>query len=824
MSPEAWPRILLSKQRVASLSSPAVLSVKAVTSSPQAPGARKRSRHRSAESASPDYTEAAPEEATRARRLRPRRSVRRDEVDVTDDADADEAMRDEGKAEDAKERREEAAVDCVSDDELRALMADEDAEPALSASSLLLSSLSSFSSSFTQSLSSLTASLNAQIADHVRQQRERAAATAAAAAVELAREEGRRMGEEEGRKAGKEDAQRQWQDTGERWSTECQRMREEVEAIHDTMRQLKEERERDEEKRSASTSSGRPSEAEEAQGRMDLCIAYYREKERAMKERERKLGAREKELKEREEKTDVKVLLVQAERRKEADDFREKLARMRADADLERTKERRERKEAKERMEELKLQRMIADSDLVKQRTRINELTETVAILERRIKAGGGAGGRPGEGEREEKVGAGVADGVKVEREKEERQKDKDKYVADIEEYVRKQGVELKELREQQRRLREDVGKKDEETAAERTKVEAEERRRKEVEERWALAEKDKEELRRRLAQLQAERDRAMEQLTALQVAAAAVAAAHPLPVAAPQPALSAAPPTLHLVHPSRAGVVQGSGSSAASHPAAHPPAGPSFPFAPPSQEPPMAAHVRVLIERLEAEKREAQSKALADEQQRAERERLEAVERQQRERAEQQQERFERAERERLERERREHLEREEAALMARHHEALQQQQQQQQMQMHAQHGWPSAVPSSAPLPGSSGAITADILTLFRAGVRPSQIASLSAPAVQPQPAAGWKSVKVTAKVDPPSMSGPSPAAGQKTGGKAVAKGDRVCFFFNGPRGCKLGDRCDYLHIPGQKKGEGGHGHGGGGGRYDDHMPPLIR
>ena len=602
------------------------------------------------------------------------------------------------------------------------------------------------------------------MADHQQQQKDRWEA-AHTAAVQAAREETQQTADLAGRQRGWNEAQEQWKDTEVRWTAECARMRDEVEAISSVLLALKSDFTTDEQRRVAAASA-----AVEEKSRMDLFIAYYREKERGLKEREKRVAGKEKEVKEREDVAEVRVLRATAERRKEVDDLREKMALMRAEGDVDRVKERRERKELKERLEQLQVGKLINDSDANKQRQRINTMQDTINTLEQRLRAGPGTLGPalvPVQG------GKGEAVKVELDRVKEKQ------YTADLEEVVKKQSLELRDFRDRERRTRDETQRKDEELKAERGRAEAEERRRKEVEDRHALGERDKEDLRHRLTQMQGERDRALEQLAALQSRPPPLQApppqqAHPPSLQAPTaPPPGGAPSPPHSVHPSRLGMVHPPPAPPPSQPPPlmypqHPQAAPpSLAFALSGvHEPTMAQQVRLLIERLEAEKREeqlkaqAQARAQAEEKlrlDRLERERLDR-ERADRERAER--EHLERLERERVERERVDRLERE---LMDRERERMEREREEAEsmerrrhepppphMALHPGHGpgmWPQAPVTSAAPPG-----TVDVLALLRAGVRHSQIAGLgqgggAAPPLTPP--SGWKSVKVTAKTE---------------------------------------------------------------------------
>ena len=260
------------------------------------------------------------------------------------------------------------------------------------------------------------------------------------------------------------------------------------------------------------------------------------------------------------------------------------------------------------------------------------------------------------------------------------------------------------------------------------------------------------------------------------------------------------------------------------------------------------ARQVRLLIAHFEAEKAQRLQ---------AEREEAQAKERQERERVERERERE--RDRERLERER---IERE---IM----EAdRQERERQERLRQEAERA-------------ERDSLSQEVVALLRAGVRPSHIGALA----QPQPpvhaapgGGGWRSVKVTSTreqlpllptpahsspaVSPfprpavssehlqhellaapgfplhpgpagfPSQSPVSPqrgavaAAAGAVGG--AAQSDKICVFFNGPRGCRLGDRCDRAHIrlsegdrvqsrEAMMKTEVGH-------RADDGMPSLIK
>ena len=704
-SSEEWHSILLSKQQTQ-------LAVKAIQSlpTPPLPNDRKRRRGKQQRDDTQPATQLTAaededdEDMSVAARLRGRRAKR----------DAQEEKGRDDKADDASVEDDEPVVQqphalSSSRAELRALLESDDlSAPSLSSSSLLLSSLDSFSSSFHATLTQLTSSLNSQIEQHTQSlhtdwqsQWQGAQSTqhdAIAQAVEV-------------------EATR-WQDVSHQWAAECRRVRGELDGLRDVQSQLH------------SLLSSHPALAadEKADGedKMELFIQYYREKERGMRDKDKKLNTREQQLKEREDKAEVRVLYVTQEKKREVDDMRDKATRMRNEWEVERSKSVRERKELREKVEEMKLDRLMRESEVAKLKLRVKELTDAMAVVETRTKGGGGGGGGGGLVVKEEKRRVEVDVGERERREKQ------DKYVADIEEYLRRQSAELKELRAAEAASREEARRREEEAGLDKRRAELEERKRVEAEARWSEAEKQRSELSRQLVASQAERDSMAERLRVAQ-------ARQPPPPLLPSPPQPHAAPVTHMVHPSRAAAVVGyTAQPAPNAPAAHTSSGGQL-------EADNVALVRDMILKLEQEKkaRERQAAIERDERDRHERDRLARIEAEQRVARE----RVEALERER---EQREQIEREELQRLA--------------------------------------------------------MAEARSPAMA---GGGWKSVKVntlTQPAQPPLLPTPAVAVSgmMAAGGSGVIAGQghtgRVCSFFNSARGCRKGEHCDHLHVPGNR------------------------
>ena len=757
-SSEEWHSILLSKQHSNSHSD-------AVQSLPSPPSSgQKRRRARAAKDATKHSTEPAAaaaavadddddEEMSVAARLRGRRAKREAQEEKAKDEKA--GRENEMSVEEDELVAQPQSLSSSSRLELRALLdaGEELSAPSLSSSSLLLSSLDSFSSSFHATLTQLTSSLNSQIEQHTRHlhtdwqtQLDHAHSTQQAVIDQAVEAESAR-----------------WHSMAQQWAEECRGVRSELDGLRDVQSQLQ------------SLMSSHPAlqadEKADGEDKMELFIQYYREKERGMRDKERKLSTREKDVKEREEKVEVRVLFVQQEKKREVDEVREKVGRMRNEWELERAKGVRERKELKEKVEEMKLDRLMRESEVGKLKARVKELTDTIAVIETRTKAAGsGSGGSGGGMVKEEKRRVEVDVGERERERERERREKQDKYVADVEEYLRRQSAELKETRATEAAVKEELRRKDEEAGMERRRAELEERKRVEAEARWSEADKQRVELSRQVAALQAERDSLAEQLRASHTRQPP-----PLPLLSSPPQQHAAPLT-HLVHPSRAAAVTGYTTA--------PPA------APPAPLPAAAAAgggrldadnvslVRDIFFKLEQEKkaRERQQAALLEQREREERDR-DRLERDRIARLEAEQraarERMEAVEREKREREQREQIEREELQRLAEMRSGMSQ--------------------------GGGGMASG-----------------------------GWKSVKVAALADraqPPLL--PTPAA---VGGMVgTGHTGRFCSFFNSPRGCRKGDHCDHLHVA--ASGGGAAGMAAALGKRDekeegelDELPMLVR
>ena len=747
-STDEWHSILLSKQQ-------SQLSVKAVQSLPSPPSNDRKRRRGKPKDETPQDTE--PTAATAdaedeglisvAARLRGRRAKRDAQEENQKEEQADEMSVDEDEPVVLSQQTSSSRA------EIHALLDSDDlSAPSLSSSSLLLSSLDSFSSSFHSTLTQLTSSLNSQIEQHQRSlhsdwhtQLQQAHSTQQHAITQAVEAEASR-----------------WQSQADQWAQECRRVRGELDGLRDVQLQL----------RSLMTSHPalEGDEKVDSEDKMELFIQYYREKERGMRDKEKKLATREKDVKEREEKVEVRVMYVTQEKKREVDDMREKAVRMRNEWEVERAKVVRERKELREKVEEMKLERMMRESEVGKLKGRVKELTDTMAVMETRMRGVGGAvgSGSGGGGVVKEEKKRMEVDVVEKERERERREK-QDKYVADVEEYLRRQSAELKELRAAEAASREEMRRKEEAAGLEKRKAELEERKRVEAEMRWSESEKQRADISRQLAALQADRDNLAEQLRAGQTRKA------PPPLLPSLPQQHAAPVT-HMVHPSRAATVP-TYTAPPAPPVAAAPVGGSAGSGGGLLNVDSFALVREMTLKLEQEKKARERQAAIDqrdrdERDRQERDRLARIEADQRLALE----RIEAIEREKREREQREQIEREELQRLA-------------------------EVRSGA---GGGGTVAGG----------------------------GWKSVKVTAmseRAQPPLLPMPT-ASANLIGVSGPGHTGRVCSFFSSPRGCRKGDHCDHLHVP-AVGGAGGAGMMAMLGKRDekeegelDELPMLVR
>ena len=621
--------------------------------------------------------------------------------------------------------------------------------PSLSSSSLLLSSLDSFSSSFHSTLTQLTSSLNSQIEQHTRSLH----------ADWQSQQQHAQSTQEEATQQAVEAETTRWQTMAQQWAAECRSVRGELDGLRDVQAQLK--------SLLASHPALEGDAAADSEDKMELFTAYYREKERGMREKEKRLAAREASVREREEKVEVRVLFVQQEKKREVDEVRDKAQRQRNEWEQERAKGQRERKELREKVEEMKLERLMRESEAGKLKARVKELTETIAVMDSRMKglggaaaaAAGGSGGKAGLGGVVKEEGR-RAEVDAAERERREKQ---DKYVADIEEYLRRQSAELKELRAADTSAREQLRRKEVEAGLERRRAELEERKRAEAEARGSEAEKQRAELIRQLAALRLERDGMAEQLRTAQQ----TRHQQPPPLLPSPPQQPHAATGTHMVHPTRlAGHTAPHGAQPT--PAAAINASGMFDVDP-------FALVREMTLKREQEKLARDRQAAVEQQQRDERERLARLEAEQR----QAMERVEAIERERREREQREQIERDELQRLA---------------EVRAVMGAVSGMQQSG------GWKSVKVHTLAERGAQPPLL---------PTPA----------------------AMGSLPGMPVPGSSGRVCQFFNSARGCKKSDHCDHLHVRVPGMNGAGVGMGGALAKRDekedgelDELPMLVR